>query len=144
MHAKFVLSLVVAVVASVSAAEVRVEILKSNPEGPKVTKAKKYASMVTLYIEAADGTLTPSGWSTRAEEGGNGQPFSFQPGKGLIAGWTEGVLKMREGERAKLHVPSSLGYGSQKMGSKGSAWFIPANSDLLFDIEILEDNKSEL
>jgi hypothetical protein len=70
---------------------------------------------------------------------------------------------MREGERAKIHVPPQLGYGGSDMGSKGSGWFIPGNSreirrcffelssrtaskknnpvclyaDLLFDIEIL-------
>lgn len=71
---------------------------------------------------------TPSGWSTRRENGGDGKPFPFQPGQNLIAGWTEGVLKMREGERAKIHVPPALGYGGSDMGSKGSGWFIPANS----------------
>ena len=71
---------------------------------------------------------TPSGWSTRREAGGDGKPFPFQPGQNLIPGWTEGVLKMREGERAKIHVPPKLGYGGSDMGSKGSGWFIPANS----------------
>ena len=44
---------------------------------------------------------------------------------------------MREGERAVLHVPSSKGYGASAQGSKGGAWYIPANSNLHFDIEIL-------
>jgi len=97
--------------------------------------------MVTLYIEKEDGTRQPSGWSTRKEEGGDGKPFAFTPGVGLIQGWTDGVLQMKEGERAELHVPSHLGYGSSEMGSKGSAWHIPANSNLLFDIEILPRKK---
>ena len=92
---------------------------------------------VTLSIENDDGTLTPSGWSTRKENGGNGQPFSFKPGIGLIEGWTKGVLEMREGERAIMHVPAELGYGGKPQGSKGGAWYIPANSNLHFDIEIL-------
>ena len=65
------------------------------------------------------------------------QPFEFQPGVGLIQGWTDGVLQMNIGERAYLHVPSALGYGSNPMGSQGGAFYIPANSNLLFDIEIL-------
>jgi peptidylprolyl isomerase len=94
--------------------------------------------MVTLYIENADKTRTPSGWSTRKEDGADvDTPFEFQPGVNLIQGWTEGVLQMKEGERALLHVPYSLGYGGQAMGSPGGAFYIPANSDLLFDIEIL-------
>ena len=44
---------------------------------------------------------------------------------------------MREGERAKLHVPAWLGYDQKEQGTKGGAWYIPAESDLLFDIEVL-------
>jgi FKBP-type peptidyl-prolyl cis-trans isomerase len=47
------------------------------------------------------------------------------------------VLQMREGERALIHVPSTLGYGAAPQGSKGGAWYIPGNSNLLFDIEIV-------
>ena len=76
--------------------------------------------------------------STRKEDGAAvDQPFEFQPGVGLIQGWTDGVLQMNIGERAYLHVPSALGYGSNPMGSQGGAFYIPANSNLLFDIEIL-------
>ena len=104
----------------------------------------RYDSQVTLSIEnMKDGSITPAGWSTRAENGGNGQPFSFTPGQGLIQGWTDGVLKMREGERAILHVPPHLGYGASEQGSKGGAWYIPANSHLHFDIEIKEQTKFE-
>ena len=116
------------------AADVRVEILSAQPGNAKVTTAHAYDSQVTLSIENSDGSLTPSGWSTRKEGGGNGQPFSFTPGQGLIQGWTDGVLQMREGERARIHVPSAKGYGGAAQGQKGGAWYIPANSDLLFDI----------
>ena len=47
---------------------------------------------------------------------------------------------MREGERAHIHVPPSKGYGAGDQGSKGGAWYIPGNSDLHFDIEILGKN----
>jgi hypothetical protein len=80
--------------------EVRVEVQSAAAANAKVTTAHSYDAMVTLSIENADGTLTPSGWSTRKEHKGDGRPFSFTPGQNLIAGWTEGVLKMREGERA--------------------------------------------
>jgi hypothetical protein len=133
---------------SVSAAEdkVSVEIISPNDEGAPVTKDFKYRSMVTLYIEdTANGGKTPSGWSTRVADGAAvDKPFDFQPGVGLIPGWTDGVLQMREGERAWLHVPSSLGYGKRPMGSPGGAFYIPANSDLLFDIEILSKVDAEL
>lgn len=45
--------------------EVRVVIISSKPNNPKVTRAYEYSSHVTLSIEKDDGTLIPSGWSTR-------------------------------------------------------------------------------
>ena len=122
-----------------AAQEVVVESI-SKPDGPAVpvTKEHRYASDVTLYIEGEDGERTPSGWSTRVEDGAAVEtPFKFQPGINLIEGWTIGVLKMQEGERALIHVPSALGYGNRPMGSKGGAFHIPASSNLLFDIKIL-------
>lgn len=118
--------------------DVIVEIQKAGSGNP-VTRDHKYSSHVTLYIENSDGSKTPSGWSTRKSDGATADtPFAFQPGVGLIEGWTEGVLKMKEGERSWLHVPSAKGYGAQSMGSPGgSGFYIPSNSDLLFDIEIL-------
>ncbi|CAB9513827.1 trans isomerase FKBP2 [Seminavis robusta] len=124
-------------VGHVSAEEVRVEVLRRG-DGPAVTKNHKYRSMVTLYIEGESGEKTPSGWSTRKEDGAaRDSPFVFQPGVNLIEGWTQGVLQMKEGDRSLLHVPSKLGYGSRPMGSKGGSFYIPANSNLLFDIEIM-------
>ena len=126
--------------------EVRVDVITPNDNGEIVTKDYKYKSMVTLYVEdVVNNSKTPSGWSTRVEDGASAdKPFEFQPGVGLIQGWTEGVLQMKEGERAWLHVPSAKGYGARPMGSPGGAFYIPANSDLLFDIEILGKVESEL
>ncbi|KAL3810004.1 hypothetical protein ACHAXA_006119 [Cyclostephanos tholiformis] len=126
------------VIAFSLAKEVIVEI-QSAGRGPPVNQSSRYRSHVTLYIENSDGTRTPSGWSTRESDGADRDaPFAFQPGVNLIEGWTEGVLKMREGERSWLHVPSDKGYGAQSMGSpNGGGFYIPSNSDLLFDIEIL-------
>ena len=51
---------------------------------------------------------------------------------------------MKEKERAWLHVPAAKGYGASPMGSKGGAFYIPANSNLLFDIEILGKEGQDL
>ncbi len=120
------------------AKDVVVESL-SKTDGPSipVTEEHRYLSDVTLYIENDDGSRTPSGWSTRVADGAQvEQPFAFQPGVNLIKGWTMGVLQMEEGERALLHVPSELGYGSASMGLPGGPFYIPANSNLLFDLKI--------
>ena len=108
------------------AQQVKVDVIAPAPGNARVTKASPYDAMVTLSIEAADGSLTPSGWSTRKEHKGDGKPFSFTPGRNLIQGWTDGVLQMREGERALIHVPSSLGYGAAPQGQQGGGWRVRA------------------
>ena len=47
------------------ASDVKVDIISSLPNNPPVQLNKRYLSHVTVSIENDDGTLTPSGWSTR-------------------------------------------------------------------------------
>lgn len=61
------------------------------------------------------------------------KPVTFQLA-GLIKGWQEGIPLFKKGGKGKLILPPSLGYGSQATGG------IPANSVLVFDIELLDFN----
>jgi len=57
----------------------------------------------------------------------------FQVGSGQeIPGIDNGVLGMRVGGKRKLFIPASLAYGSRKAGP------IPADSDLVFEIEVVQ------
>jgi FKBP-type peptidyl-prolyl cis-trans isomerase len=51
-----------------------------------------------------------------------------------IAGFSEGISKLKKGEKAKIILPSTIGYGSKGSGS------IPPFTPLIFDIEILTVN----
>lgn len=53
------------------------------------------------------------------------------PLSGLIRGWQIGIPKLKQGGKGTFFVPSALGYGSQAVGN------IPANSVLIFDIELV-------
>lgn len=63
-----------------------------------------------------------------------GQPFSFKIGKGeVIQGWEQGLAQMSVGQRAKLTISPDLGYGA-----RGVPGTIPANAQLVFDVELLK------
>jgi len=62
------------------------------------------------------------------------KPFEFVVGaRQIIAGWDEGIRLFRQGSKGKLYIPAMLAYGPQPQGEK-----IPAYSDLIFDIEVLD------
>lgn len=62
-----------------------------------------------------------------------GRPFQCVIGTGrVIKGWDLGLMGMRVGGRRRLWVPAPLGYGERTVGS------IPANANLIFEIELLE------
>ena len=62
-----------------------------------------------------------------------GEPISFPLGAGqVIPGWDQGLATMKEGSIAVLFVPAALGYGERAQGP------IPANSDLVFYVELLK------
>jgi FKBP-type peptidyl-prolyl cis-trans isomerase FkpA len=65
------------------------------------------------------------------DESKTGSPATFAL-KAVIPGWQEGLQLIGVKGKIKLLIPSALGYGSTAKTS------IPANSVLIFDIELVE------
>ncbi|HVI10567.1 MAG TPA: FKBP-type peptidyl-prolyl cis-trans isomerase [Candidatus Binatia bacterium] len=78
-----------------------------------------------------------TGWLTNGKKFDSsvdaGKPFDFTIGNGeVIKGWEEGVSGMKVGGKRQLRIPPALGYGAD-----GYPPVIPANSTLIFDIQLL-------
>ena len=103
-------------------------VKKTEGAQPKATDA------VTVHYEGKliDGTVFDSSIQ-------RGSPIDL-PVSGVIPGWVEGLQLMHVGEKYKLYIPSELAYGAQSPSPA-----IPANSVLVFDLELLaiKDQKEE-
>ncbi|GLR15922.1 hypothetical protein GCM10007940_05370 [Portibacter lacus] len=76
-------------------------------------------------ILKSNGTMFDNSWR-------RGQEFQFQIGAGqVIKGWDEGLALLKKGSKATLIIPYELGYGAA-----GNPPTIPAESDLIFYIEV--------
>ncbi len=106
---------------------------QSFPSGLIYTKLRDGAgkqpsatSTVQVNYEGklVDGTIFDSSYK-------RGEPVEF-PLNGVIACWTEGVQKMKVGEKAKLVCPSNIAYGPN-----GQPPVIPGGATLVFTVELL-------
>lgn len=100
----------------------------TNPTGASITAGQ---SVTLNYSGLGLRSLTPFDKVTDGS-------FSFVVGRDqFIAGFTEGVLQMRVGEKATIIFPSSLGYGTQGSRNASGQFVILPYSPLRFDISVL-------
>lgn len=107
----------------------RYATLKDAPAG---AQHPKKGSVVTVHY---------TGWLNDGNDGegkkfdssvDRGQTFQFVLGVGqVIKGWDEGVAGMKVGEKRRLYIPATLGYGA-----RGAGAVIPPNANLIFDVEL--------
>jgi len=107
------------------------------PEDAEVTDS----GLASRVLTAGSGTRHPgptdtvrvhySGWTTDGEmfdsSVARGEPIEF-PLDGVIAGWTEGVQLMVEGESRRLWIPEELAYRGQAGRPAGM---------LVFDVQLI-------
>jgi len=97
-------------------------------------KPQKDSSVTVNYRGTfVDGTEFDSSYT-------RGEPATFKV-DGVISGWTEALLLMREGAKWQLFIPPDLAYGV-----RGAPPQIPPNSVLIFEVELIDiqaSNKGE-
>ncbi|MHA7944712.1 peptidylprolyl isomerase [Formosa sp. 3Alg 14/1] len=103
----------------------RYQILQASKSGKKA----KSGQTVSVHYKGQlqDGTVFDSSYKRK-------EPIEFPVGVGqVIAGWDEGILLLEVGDKARLVIPSDLGYGS-----RGAGGVIPPDATLIFDVELME------
>lgn len=123
----------------------------SAREVPSTTTADTPVNeLETIDVKEGDGAVVQAGdcvaalyYGTLAENGekfdGNydsGTPIEFSL-NGVIQGWTDGIPGMKVGGVRRLVIPAEQAYGeSERPG-------IPANSDLVFEVEIINARQTQ-
>ncbi|CAJ1392990.1 unnamed protein product [Effrenium voratum] len=119
--------------------------LKTKEAEPGVTKLK--SGLMYKVLETGTGTRSPgpntpcdchyAGQLINGQEFDSsykrGKPLTFAPSQ-VIAGWTEAMQLMKEGDKWELYIPSELGYGDE--GTPGGP--IPPNAALVFQMQLLK------
>ena len=92
-------------------------------------KAAEKGKTVSVHYKGqlSDGTVFDSSYKRN-------EPIDFTLGVGqVIKGWDEGIQLLKVGDKARLVIPSNLGYGPQ-----GAGGVIPPNATLIFDVELMD------
>lgn len=110
--------------------EVKIEILKEGTGEAVKTGDKVLVNYTGMLL---DGTKFDSNIDPAFK---HVTPFPVTVGIGeVIKGWDLGIVGMKVGEKRKLIIPAELAYGNRQIGS-----LIPANSSLIFEIDLLQIN----
>ena len=98
-----------------------------------VATDKMYAEChYTLWNSDSTGTVGKKIQSSKDD----GETLHCQIGVRLIAGWSEGMIGMKEGGTRQLILPPHIAYGKG-----GSPPLIAPNATLLFEIEFIKQDK---
>ncbi|XP_031252587.1 peptidyl-prolyl cis-trans isomerase FKBP43-like isoform X2 [Pistacia vera] len=104
------------------------ELEKGQSDGKVATSGKKISVLYTGKLKE-NGQVFDSNL--------DGTPFKFRlGGKDVLDCFNVGLEGMRVGEKRRIFVPPSMGYGSEGDGKN-----VPPNSSLVFDMELVKVHK---
>ncbi|MGB1309255.1 MAG: FKBP-type peptidyl-prolyl cis-trans isomerase, partial [Oceanihabitans sp.] len=118
-----------------------VMILDKAKDGATPSSQDKVLVNYAGFFE--DGKLFDTSWASVAKENnqfneqrderGGYKPFAmiYNETAGLVPGFREAMLNMNVGDKARVFIPSFLGYGARGSGP------IPPGTNLIFDLEIM-------
>ncbi|KAJ7970067.1 Peptidylprolyl isomerase [Quillaja saponaria] len=99
------------------------ELSMGKPDGKRASPGKQVSVHYTGKLKK-DGKIFDSNVGKA--------PFKFRLGVGqVIKGWDVGVNGMRTGDKRRITIPPSMGYGAKRTGP------IPPHSWLVFDVELV-------
>jgi len=107
----------------------KIDSLQKIDTKPGTGTEVKAGDTVTVHYTGAvakDGIIFQSSLDT-------GQPATFGLDQ-VIKGWTEGIPGMKVGGTRRLLIPAELAYGGSPPQGSG----IPANADLVFDVDLIK------
>jgi FKBP-type peptidyl-prolyl cis-trans isomerase FkpA len=120
-----------------SAASAQIPEVPGKPvEGPSLRFIEIASGLGAKAEPGKEYVVHYTGWLTSGKQFDSSigrAPLHFVQGrKQVITGWDIGFEGMKVGGKRRLLIPASMGYGAQATGS------IPAGSELIFDIELLD------
>lgn len=112
-------------------------------DAPPAYATREGSGLASYVLKEGNGVIQPgsrsevtvhyAGWNRQGQlfdsSHSRGEPATF-PLNGVIAGWTEGVQLMVEGEVRRFWIPANLAYGNSGAGGRPSGM-------LVFDVELI-------
>lgn len=114
------------------------DVYKTSPSGVLYRKLAPtyhtgYKPKPTSYV-----CVNYKGWLVDGTEFDSGSKEWLYVGN-LVSGWQEILCMMQDGDRWRIYIPYSLGYGSDGTTDDDGNFIIPPYSTLIFDLEIVGD-----
>lgn len=109
------------------------EVKPSSADKVLVNCSAYFMNGNLLYTTYADVAKKMNQYNEQQDKAGAYKPFPsiYNESASLVPGFREAMLRMNVGDKARVYVPSYLGYGEA-----GRAPRVQPNTDLYFDIEI--------